>query len=370
MALLETLANMINKDSSHFVQFGIPAERVQNVQYDATPVSGGSGYFRIWAVEMKVSEGGPLANFYPVLHSVVRFDYAGSPVELTRVTSLDALKSSVGSSIEVSKVIALNFPLTELVPFSGGNVEITAGLLAMKERDKVQAAIKMATDISALLAVPQLSTVLSLAQPLAKNIESIVGLGDSQFRLGFHNTFTGAGGGGSNDLKSQYIAVIAAQEKDNVSRDGAGHWVINDHLVYIDPNKGQGEVPRDYMLLRVEVRRSRGDEWNKLPSLNTPFAEALKTVLTDKITSKAQLKAAILAVLQSPDVAENDREPIALQLREKYNRRYELLAVEAPPSEEEEAELNKLQTLGGALEDLPAPIPAAQPMTASQLLDV
>src|SRR5689334_21365263 len=109
MGLLNTLAVKINNDSSNFVHFGIPGDRVQNVKYDATPVTAGSGYFRVWAVEMKVSDKNLLADFYPVLHSVVGFDYAGKHVELTRVTSLDALKSSVGAGADMTKVINLNF---------------------------------------------------------------------------------------------------------------------------------------------------------------------------------------------------------------------------------------------------------------------
>ncbi len=329
MPLLETLARMISNDSTNFVQFGIPAERVLNVQYDSSPVHAGGGYFRVWAVEMKASDNHPLANYYPVLHSVVRFDYAGKTIELTRVNGLDSLKSSVGSGIEMSKVVALNFALTELVPFNGGNVEISAGLLAMKEKDKVAAAIKLAGDFSSLLAVPQLSTVLAIAQPLARNIENIVGLGETQFRLGYHNTFTSANSGGSNDLTPQYIAIIAAQQNDNIPRDGAGHWVVNDHLVYIDPATGgsgpSAEIARDYMLLRLEVRRTRGEEWAALTNINAPFIEALRVAADDQTKASAKLKTAIMAVLESPDIAENDREAIALLMRTKYKSRVKIL---------------------------------------------
>ncbi len=335
MSLLDTLAKKISDSEANYVQFGIPAERVQNVKYDSSPVSAGSGYFRVWAVEMKVNDGGPLVDYYSVLHSVVRFDYAGKPVELTRVTGLDSLSGSTGGNVSMGKVMALNFPLTELMPFNGGTLELSAGLLAMKEKDRVQSAIKMATDFSALLAIPQLSSVLSLAQPLANNIEQLVGMGDNQFRLGYHNTFASANGGGSNDLKPQYIAIIGSQTGDAVARDGAGHWVINDHLCYINPDpnatdKNPVEIPRDYILLRFEVRRSRGEEWNNLPALNEPFVESLRLLTSDETKSKAQLKRAILQILESPDIAENDREAIAKQLRDKYDSRASLLSVESP----------------------------------------
>jgi hypothetical protein len=321
----------------------------------------------VWAVELRVSDKAPLADYYPVLHSVVRFDYASKPVELSRVTGLDSLKCSAGGSIEMSKVTALNFPLTELVPFNGGTVELSAGLLAMKEKDLVQAAIKMATDFSSLLAVPQLSPVLALAQPLATNIERLVGMGDNQFRLGYHNTFASANGGGSNDLRPQYIAILASHAGDNISRDGAGHWVINDHLVYInpDPNANQTpiDVPRDYILLRLEVRRSRDEEWNNLPSLNEPFVESLRLVASDPTKASAQLKRAILGIFESPDIAENDREIIAKRLREKYDLRKELLTsgLESLGGEEEPL------TLADALSGLGEKSPASSPTSGSAL---
>lgn len=351
MGLLQTLAGKINNDSSNFIHFGIPSDRVQNVKYDATPVTAGSGYFRVWAVEMKVADTAPLVDYYPVLHSVVGFDYAGKNVELTRLTSLDALKSSTGSGFDMTKVIALNFPLTELIPFNGGTVEISAGLVAMKQRDMLQALIAMASDFSSMLAVPQLSKALSLAQPLANNIEKVIGMGDNQFRLGYHNTFTSANGGGSNDLQPQYIAIIATKPGDTLPRDGAGHWIINDHLMYINPdpavtNKTPQEVTRDYMLLRFEVRRSR-DDWNSLSDLNQPFVDSLKLLAEDQNKSKAQLKRAILQILESPDVAENDRLVIAQELRKKYDDRAALLMLESTLDQDEEP-----ITLGDALGEI------------------
>jgi hypothetical protein len=360
MSLLDTLTAKINNDSSNYIQFGIPAERVQNVNYDTTPVKAGSGYFRVWAVEMRVTDPNLLVDYYPVLHSVISFDYNRQKVELTRVTGLDSLKSSTGSNFDMNKTVALNFPLTDLIPFNGGNLELSAGLMAMKQRDMLQSVIKMASDFSAMLAVPQLSSALQIAQPLANNIERLIGLGDNVFRLGYHNTFTTAGGGGSNDLRPQYIVVIAAKQGDGLGRDGADHWIVNDHLVYIDPNdpnKRPVDVPRDYMLLRLEVRRSR-DDWTNLSSLNDPFVEAMRLMVDDATKSKAQLKRAILQVLESPDVAEEDRMVIAQQLRKKYDERFELVGLETNVEEEP-------LTLGQALDSLNQAQPdAAEPQPA------
>jgi hypothetical protein len=267
--------------------------RVQNVQYNPKPIVLSSSYFHVWAVEMRINQSSWLTIYYPILHSVVAFDYAGKRVELTRVTSLDSLKSSTKGNIEMDKVLVLNF-----VPFNGGTVEISAGLLVMKEKDKVQAAIKIVSDSNTVLAVPQLTGVLSIVRSLANCVEQLIVLGDNQFRLGYHNTFTSPHSGGSNELRPQYIAVIATNVKDTISRTGEGHWVINDLLFHIDPSpdsvsKIPIDIPRDYILLRLEVRRSRYEEWNNLVDLNEAFMEAMRLLPRGRKKADEQIGIAI-----------------------------------------------------------------------------
>ena len=355
MSLLSTLARMIDNNSQNYVQFDIPPEQVKNVKYNPRPIAAGSGYFRVWAVEIRINKDTWLVTHYPVLHSVVGFDYAGKRIELTRVTSLESLKTSTKGNFEMGKVVALNFLLTDLVPFSGGTVEISAGLLAMKEKDRIQEAIKIVTDFSSLLAVPQLAAALSIVQPLANNVEHLVGFGDNQFRLGYHNTFTSAQGGGSNDLRPQYIAIIAPRPDDQVLRTGVDHWVDKDHLYYIDPdpeapNKTR-DIPCDYILLRLEVRRSRYTEWNNLTDLNESFMEAKRWLPKDREKADEQLSILISKVLTSPDIAENDRTKIVETVRDKYNDYVKVLNARPEPlgigDESEEVE-----TLADALADV------------------
>ena len=354
MSLLNTLARMIDNDSQNYVQFDISPEHVKNVKYNPRPIAAGSGYFRVWAVEMRINPGTWLVNYYPVLHSVVGFDYGGKRIELTRVTSLESLKSSTKGEIEMGKVVALNFLLTDLVPFNGGTVEISAGLLAMKEKDKIQAAIKIVSDFSSLLAVPQLTAALSIVQPLANNVEQLVGLGANQFRLGYHNTFTSAQGGGSNDLRPQYIAIIATRSEDNVSRTGADHWVDKDHLYFIDPDPNSAnkimDIPRDYILLRVEVRRSRYQEWTNLMDLNEAFMEAMKLLPRERKKADDQLETVISKVYTSPDIAEKDRATIEKAVRLKYANRDKYLKAR-PGSLGIADESEEIETLADALAD-------------------
>ncbi len=320
MGLLGTMARMVDATSHNYLQFSIPPERVQNVQYNPKPIVPSSGYFRMRAVEMRINQNSLLTTYHPILNSVVAFDYVGKRVELTRVTSLDSLKSSTKGNIEMDKVLSLNFVLADLVPFNGGTVEISAGLLAMKEKDKVQAAIKIVSDFSTVLPVPQSTGVLSIVRLLANIVEQLIGLGDNQFRLGYHNTFTSPHSGGTNELRPQYIAIIATNFKDTISRTDEGNWVINDHLRHIDPSSNTVsifpiDIPRDYILLRLEVRRSRYEEWNNLVDLREALMEAMRLLPRGRKKAYEQMGIAISKVFTSPDIAKNDRDLIAEDLQ-------------------------------------------------------
>jgi hypothetical protein len=121
------------------------------------------------------------------------------------------------------------------------------------------------------------------------------------------------------------------------------------------------------MLFRLEVRRSRDAEWNNLSDLNTPFIDALRLLTNDSTKAAAQLKRAILQVLESPDIAENDREPIARLLHKKYKEREAVLNLEAIPIP---GEVEKLPTMAETLKDLGSANADTNPMSVNQLLEV
>lgn len=323
MGLFDVFKGLIDDKPVENVQFSLPPERVLGATYDTTPVNAGSGYFQLWAVEMQITSSqfmNFLADWYPVLHSVVRFDYGNKQgVEVVRVTSLDSLKTSTGASFSMGKVVALNFPLTERVPYNSGAVEVSVGLLALKDKDKIAAAIRLAGDMSSLLAVPQLSTAISIAAPLANNIESILGISGPQFRLGYHNTFND-GPMGSNPLRTQYIAIIAPGTGSVISADGAGHWIANDHLFYSeDVNKPdpRHEVPVDYILLRLETYPTR--DWRSLPEINSSYQAALVAGFNGDVkTAAAQLNAAQLRAHDLPDIAFKDWQRIVQDIVRTY----------------------------------------------------
>ena len=180
----------------------------------------------------------------------------------------------------------------------------------------------MVGDFAGLLAVPQLSAALNVAGPVANGVQELLGVSNGALHLGLHQVFTGRGGGGANELKAGYIAVILAQEGE-VDKDRL--WIVEDRLRY-----GAGAASSTpftgytYMLFRIENREER-DDWNSLTSIREPFDKAIEALLAgEEQRAESFLRTAITMALQSPDLTKADRRRVAQALKEEYNETQDL----------------------------------------------
>ena len=372
MSLLNKFKSLMQPHSNSFSAFSIPSGNVLRVAYDDSPAKAGKAYFQLTAVELKVNQDSILWQRYPVLHSVVGFNYGNQhqPIEITRVTSLDGLRKSVGVSFEAGKVAQLNFALTGLVPYNGDEVEIAVGLLAMKEKDKVAAAIELATSVSSALAVPQFSTILSIARPLTDSLGELLSLGDTEFRLGYHNTFTEQGNLRPNPLRSQYIAIVAAE---GLSRDGIGYFVENDHLVYIQGTNPptRWEIDKDYILLRLDIQTERS--WQNLPEISALYKQALKYGFEDnKEMAVQQLRAAMFRIQDLADIAWGDWSRIGADLYSTYKQQIALKKAEKELLDETDLEKALMADSSRVVRPTSSPntfLEASSSLTLQDLLD-
>jgi hypothetical protein len=85
---------------------------------------------------------------------------------------------------DLRSFIRLNYPMTALMPFNGGVVELVTALVAMRGGDSVASVIKVMGDLSKMLVVPQLSAALGLALPIASGVQNLIGGADGQIHLG------------------------------------------------------------------------------------------------------------------------------------------------------------------------------------------
>jgi hypothetical protein len=210
--------------------------------------------------------------------------------------------------------VLLNYPLTELLPFRGGTVEVEAALLALPGTNYLAATVKMLQDVSSLIA-PPLGEVLNLAEKVSTGMEEIVGAANGQVHLPFHQTFVSAGGGGSHDLKPGYLAVILA----TAAQVSADRLSVKEDRLYYAAKPGDAPAPfqgYDYMLFRVEGRQERDDF--RLRNIQEPLDKAVELLLQGKTAeSDAYKLVALAAAYQSPDLAVSDRRRVVQAIKDE-----------------------------------------------------
>lgn len=328
MALWETITGWVKRDSRKYMYVPIPSDHVKETETVGVPLEAGKHYFRLWLAEMHLKrERDWFKSWYPVVHSLVRFQFGSQVVEIPNVAGPMHLKGISDSNLERS--VQLNYNMTTLMPYNGGVVEVAAGLLAMEGKNYLNSAIKVIGDLSGLLVVPQLSAALAIAQPVVNGVQELLAGGNGEMDLGLHQTFTSAGGGGANDLKPGYIAIVLAEEsKYNKNQ----FWVAEDRLRYGQSQEdSQPLTGVTHMLFRIESRTER-DDWMGLATIVQARDEALKAISEgNDEQANAAIKRTILLVRTSPDLTRADRKRIADALNSEFN---EAKGLEFAPGEQ------------------------------------
>ena len=315
MALWDTITGLIKKDAKKYIYAPIRNDHVKESQTDGASLEAGKHYFRIWLTEMYLKKDREwFKSWYPVVHSLVKFQFGLQVVEIPHVAGPMHLNGLNEGSLD--RALQLNHNLTTLMPYNGGVVELAAGLLAMEGKNYLGSAIKVMGDLSAMLVVPQLSAALAIAGPIASGLQDLLSGGNGQMALGLHQAFTGAGGGGANDLKPGYIAVLLAEEN---KYDPKQFWVQSDRLRYgATQDSSQPLKGVTHMVFRIESRTER-DDWRGLTTIIEARDEALKSISTGDEQADAAIKRTIFLVRTSPDLTAADRKRVALALKAEFD---------------------------------------------------
>jgi hypothetical protein len=198
---------------------------------------------------------------------------------------------------------------------------LTAGLLGMKGNNFLTSSIKIVGDFAKLLMVPQLSTVLAVAGPVASGIQELLGNSDGRLELGLHQTFVGKGSSGGNtdiELRPGYVVIINGKE----SQLAKERLRIIDGRLHYEQSHNE-TIPLTgftYMLFRIEEREER-DDWAALSTIAEPYNKAV-TALSDLESEKAEslLRAAVAAALQSADLTRADRSRVVKAMKDEYDK--------------------------------------------------
>jgi hypothetical protein len=319
--LWQTFAENVNHEAKKYTTLFLPEHRVHRLDTggDGTLICAGEAYCRIWLVEMRLAKDVDwFKQRYPVVHAAVRFNHGEKPVTIPYIAAPGNLKELATDNLD--KVIQSNYPLTPLFPFNQGLVELQAGLFSMVTSDSIGKFIKTMGKFSQLLPVPELSKVLNLVEPVYQGIEDLFDLGDRRLELGYQQTFSEAGGGGSNPLRDGYFVAILAEENQINTEQLC---VVNDSLKLGYPGTTKVFV-RDakplegysYMLFRLEKRTAQ--DWESLTSIKELVEQAQDAVFAGQYEAVRTLllPAVKTAILRSPDVAKADRKSMVLKIED------------------------------------------------------
>lgn len=319
MPLVEKLRDLFRSDAEHYVYKRIPSAGDGR---PAKPLRAGQDYFRLTLCEMYLgTDRRWFTTYYPAVHSLVRLQHGSKTVELPHIAGPLDLKGV--SSENLANVIQLNHRMTGLLPFNGGELELNAGMLAIKGDDALPRLIGVLSQFGGMLQIPQLSTALAVAGPLAKGIQSLFVGDDDSLVLGLHQSFTASEADAADAPVPGHFAAFLATEKDlagltlsveenrlRVSRDGG-------------PPQGLTGVP--YMLFRLD-RQSERDDWEGLTDLLEPFEKATEALLVDRSPERAEglVRTGLALVLSSPDLTWNDRLQVAKRLKQRHDKAKQL----------------------------------------------
>jgi hypothetical protein len=339
MGLIDTVKGWVNQDSAKYLYHRFEPDRVRGGESDVEPVRANVDYFRVWLAEMYLSKSKAwFQDWYPAVHSSVRFQFGTETVEIPNIAGELRLKDVKAANL--ARVVSLNYPMTTLMPFNGGTVELSAGLLAVQGQNQVGRFIDVLGEFAGLLAVPQLSAALKVAVPVASGIQELLRAANGGLHVGLHQGFTGTSG--PTQLRAGYQVVVLA-ERDEVGPEDL--WVEGGRL-----HGGDAAGPsapfsgKDYMLFWIE-RVTERDDWESFANVKEPFNEALDALAEDE-PERAQslLRTALVIARKSPDFTRADRTRIARTLKEEFDRAGEEGLAAVRP--EREADLGDLMRRG------------------------
>jgi hypothetical protein len=292
----------------------------------SAPVAADGGYVRLWLAEGFVAKATTWGNqHFPVLHGGATLTFLGGSTPFTTFARPRDSWTVPGAQ--------LDFPLTPLLPFTGGVVEVEAALYEATETGPLFTAVQLMSGLSSLLA-PPLSVAATIAGKIADGLDSV--LGTDQPVLGVHWAMIPAGGGG-HVLQPGSIVVISKPRKDLF-----GQLSIGASGLCLDSGEGPHQLSgTDYLVVRVECRAERPD-W-RFPEIDQLMQAAGTAYLRGRVSDFNDLRTeAVTRAWTTPDLIPADRIRVAKLVADEIDKVRELHAVPGPEQSLEVIAQNRL----------------------------
>ncbi|MEV4146527.1 hypothetical protein AB0J40_22870 [Amycolatopsis sp. NPDC049691] len=303
---------------------------------DAEPLVPGDGYVRLWLAEGFLAKAVSWGNkHFPALHGGVTLTFANQLTPFTRFTKPAATLAAPGAYID--------YPMTPLLPFAGGTVEVEAALYQASVAGPLAAAVAIGGSIASLIG-PPLSVAAAIADKVGTGLDTVLATQDEKPVLGLHHTLIAAGGGGQV-LRGGHLVVVNAPESEVPAslRVAEGRLRTDAGLL----------TGFDYLVVRVECRTQHDElRFPNLAELEQRAAYEWQMGNADRYREiRAQ---AVAEALGSPDLIARDRTVVARYVAGRFDALKEFGAV---PGEE------------GGFDPIPAHLLPGQDEVANLTLD-
>lgn len=310
MSLWETLAGWDERGRREQVIVRINPENVYPRLEERAIVPGGS-YVRVRLAELMLRRENRVAKRrLPAVFSLVCFESASRLYEVPCIA--DPMRVGMREDKRGDTLVG-DLMLTPTIPYNGGRLALSAGLLAFKEEGVgfVGDAIEALGRETERLKAGQLSALGRDYQKLSRSIQDLYGAGRGRVHIGFHQTYS------AGDLRDGYIAVL----RGIAPPPSAESLYVRDGELFV--NQGGALRPleeTEYMLLRIEIsEHAEPEEIDRLESVRRRYSEAL-TALREGDEGRAAVSARTAAIIarESPELTEAYRGEIVKRLARDF----------------------------------------------------
>ena len=272
-------------------------------------------YFRVWLCEVFLGTRSTLtADWLPLVHARVAVTRPGwPPLEYSKV-----LEPEPG---HLAQGVQLNYPLTDLIPFKGGVVEVEAALLAWQHAYPIDAVVDLLKMLSTM-PIPPAAAALAIATQVTTAVRDLVQKGNGAVHLDLHQSFAASGNEEGrnaepeNALRPSYLAVLLADE----SQVSPGTLRVVDSQLHQVGDDGQLRhlLGWDFLLLRIEGRATLDDF--RLPEVEELLNKAMAALEAGRPTVATNYRsAAIAAAWRSPLLTWTDRDRIIDAIKARFD---------------------------------------------------
>lgn len=305
MSVWETTRSWVTQNARQLVYVRIPPERTDVAP--GGPIAPYKGYLRVFLAGMFLTRSRAwFTDRHPCVAAQIRLDLEGQAGAVFS-TVVRPHEGMLGPGVRV------NYPLTDLLPYSGNLVEIDAALLAIKGERHLDTALGLLQGLSTVLPGP-VGAAAGITDMVARSVTRIVDEGDGTIHLGLHDTF--GSHGGASPLRSGYLAVVLASPSE-IPPASLG---VSGHQLYTQTPQGAWTPVQscDHLLLYVESRAER-DNW-RLPAIQSAMDRAIEAALLEPgPRADAFKKAAIVAALTSKELTPEDRRRVAHAVKQELD---------------------------------------------------